>query len=107
MLQAQHWPCAQQCHSSAPQPPAAAGRKLRRWYGEEERLNSEELAELQGENHPTSQPEPQDDLPRTAILVTDADSPLGEAVVLQLILARWVVPSWLRLASLKKCSAMC
>ena len=47
-----------------------------------------ELAELQDQNRPTPQLEPQDDLPRTAILVTDADSPLGEAVVLQLILAR-------------------
>lgn len=29
------------------------------------------------------------DVPRTAVLVTDADSPLAEQVVLQLILARY------------------
>ncbi len=32
------------------------------------------------------------DVPRTAVLVTDADSPLAEQVVLQLILARYRDP---------------
>ena len=43
-----------------------------------------------------------EDTPRTAILVTDADNPTAEQVVLQLILARYA--SWLSQLS-TRCSA--
>lgn len=62
------------------------GPKLRKWYGEGE------LPLDGGNSIVKNMPEPQDiaheDIERDAILVTDADSPTGEQVVLQLILAR-------------------
>ena len=58
---------------------AAAGPKLRKWYGEGERKQG---------NKKQSGPGDEEEEPRDAILVTDADSPLGELVLLQLILAR-------------------
>lgn len=59
--------------------PHSAGPKLRKWYGEGERK--------QGEKGKPG-PEDENEGPGDAILVTDADSPLGELVLLQLILAR-------------------
>ena len=41
-----------------------------------------------------------EDTPRTAVLVTDADNPTAEQVVLQLILARYA--SWLSQPSTRK-----
>lgn len=59
----------------------AAGPKLRKWYGEGERKQGgKDKRDPQGEQ----------DEPGDAILVTDADSPIGELVLLQLILARQV-----------------
>ncbi len=61
------------------------GPKLRKWYGEGE-------LPTDGGTIVRNMPEPEDisaeDIEREAILVTDADSPTGEQVVLQLILAR-------------------
>ena len=63
------------------------GPKLRKWYGEGE------LPQDGGSTIVDNMPKPEDILPgdveRDAILVTDADSPTGEQVVLQLILARY------------------
>ena len=58
----------------------AAGPKLRKWYGE-------------GERRPQDGGEPEQEEPESegsgdAILVTDADSRMGELIILQLILAR-------------------
>lgn len=65
----------------------AAGPKLRKWYGEGERMPTDSGGlrdDLQSER-----PSPgKEDVLRTAILVTDADNPTAEQVVLQLILAR-------------------
>ncbi len=67
---------------------AAAGPKLRKWYGEGERGAA--VAQPRG---PGGAPRGEPDAPaRTAVLVTDADSPTGEQIVLQLILARWRPP---------------
>lgn len=58
-----------------------AGPKLRKWYGEGERRPRD------GQDpDPEDEEEPQG--PADAILVTDGDSPTGELVILQLILAR-------------------
>lgn len=63
------------------------GPKLRKWYGEGD------LPLDGGNTIVKNMPEPQDiaheDIERDAVLVTDADSPTGEQVVLQLILARY------------------
>jgi hypothetical protein len=66
----------------------AAGPKLRKWYGEGERLPSDG-----GGLEPARAPEPEpeedtEDEPKEAILVTDGNSPTGEQIVLQLILSR-------------------
>ena len=64
------------------------GPKLRKWYGEGD------LPLDGGNTIVKNMPEPEDiaheDIERDAILVTDADSPTGEQVVLQLILARYI-----------------
>ena len=66
----------------------AAGPKLRKWYGEGERMPKDGGGSFEdGETDVSGQMD--SDVPRTAILVTDADSPLAEQVVLQLILARY------------------
>ncbi len=63
------------------------GPKLRKWYGEGD------LPVDGGNSIVGNMPEPEDiapeDIERDAVLVTDADSPTGEQVVLQLILARY------------------
>lgn len=65
----------------------AGGPKLRKWYGQGERP-----ADGGGLRHGADAPGPGEELdanvPRDAVLVTDADTPMGEFVVLQLILAR-------------------
>lgn len=70
-----------------PQRQLAGGPKLRKWYGQGERP-----ADGGGLRHGADAPGPGEDLdanvPRDAVLVTDADTPMGEFVVLQLILAR-------------------
>lgn len=62
------------------------GPKLRKWYGEGD------LPVDGGNPIVSNMPEPEDiapeDIERDAVLVTEADSPTGEQVVLQLILAR-------------------
>eukprot|EP00775_Hariotina_reticulata_P005562 gene5562-5799_t len=63
-----------------------AGPKMRKWYGQA----SSNLPKDGGEP-PEQEPEqqlPEDDIDRDYVLVTDADSPTGELVVLQLILLR-------------------
>ena len=62
---------------------------MRKWYGEGERLPRD------GGAVPDDEPEQlngaeEDEAPviRDSVLVTDADGPMGELVVLQLILAR-------------------
>lgn len=65
----------------------AAGPKLRKWYGEGERMPKDGGGSFDDGEADTSV-QIGSDVPRTAILVTDADSPLAEQVVLQLILAR-------------------
>ena len=67
-----------------------AGPKMRRWYGEGERLPEDGDFDPQPLEPPPA-PKDQDVLPpekRTVVLVTDADSQLGEQVLIQLILAR-------------------
>ena len=67
-----------------------AGPKMRRWYGEGELLPQDGDLDLPPMEPPPA-PQDQQVLPpekRTHILVTDADSPLGEQVLVQLILAR-------------------
>lgn len=60
----------------------AGGPKLRKWYGQGERPTD---GGGMRRSEPTSQIDP--NAPKDAVLVTDADSPTGDAVVLQLILA--------------------
>ncbi len=63
------------------------GPKLRKWYGEGD------LPVDGGNPIVSNMPEPEDiapeDVERDAVLVTEADSPTGEQIVLQLILARY------------------
>lgn len=63
-----------------------AGPKLRRWYGETEKLTFPK----DGGEPPEEEAEEDPDLDGTkeAVLVTDADTPLGELLVLQLVLSR-------------------
>ena len=66
----------------------AGGPKLRKWYGEGELPADGGSAVV--EKMPEPEDIPPEDVKRDAILVTDADSPTGEQVVLQLILARYL-----------------
>ena len=63
------------------------GPKLRKWYGEGD------LPVDGGNSIVSNMPKPEDiapeDIERDAVLVTEADSPTGEQIVLQLILARY------------------
>ena len=67
----------------------AAGPKLRKWYGEGERM-PRDGGNLGDDLEPGGPLEERAVVPRTAVLVTNADSPTAEQVVLQLILARCV-----------------
>jgi hypothetical protein len=65
----------------------AAGPKLRKWYGEGERLPADgEVDAFETSLGPDVVE--QDVGPRDAILVTDGSSLTGEQVVLQLVLSR-------------------
>ena len=65
---------------------------MRRWYGETEKLT------FPKDGGPTPEEEDDDDPDtdgsRDAILVTDADTPLGELLVLQLVLSRCAAPAF-------------
>lgn len=61
-----------------------AGPKMRKWYGQADR---EELETRRRGEDPDQQQEEEEEGDGAAILVTDADTPIGEQVVLQLILA--------------------
>lgn len=66
----------------------AAGPKLRKWYGEGERLPSDGGGlDLLRSPDPEPEEDTEDD-PKEAILVTNGNSPTGEQIVLQLILSR-------------------
>jgi NAD(P)-dependent dehydrogenase (short-subunit alcohol dehydrogenase family) len=67
-------------------PRLAAGKKMRKWYGETERFPEDgyEDEAVEGAMEGTEG----DDGDGDAVLVTGAETALGEAVVLQLILAR-------------------
>eukprot|EP01025_Chloroclados_australasicus_P013273 TRINITY_DN16276_c1_g3_i1.p3 TRINITY_DN16276_c1_g3~~TRINITY_DN16276_c1_g3_i1.p3 ORF type:complete len:154 (+),score=16.59 TRINITY_DN16276_c1_g3_i1:139-600(+) len=60
-----------------------AGPKLRKWYGETDKM----LLPKDGKPSPTGDDDDYEG-PRDAVLVTDANSPMGELIVLQLVLAR-------------------
>jgi hypothetical protein len=62
----------------------AAGPKLRKWYGEGERQPKD------GGSDPEEEEE--DEEAGESILVTDADTPTGELLLLQLMLARYSLP---------------
>lgn len=72
------------------------GPKLRKWYGQGERPT--DGGGFPGDKKPDPKQPPPVDVPRDSILVTDADSPTGQAVVLQLILARQKVRALVRSA---------
>lgn len=82
---------------------AAAGPKLRRWYGEGEEFSEEDF--LEEPEDPEDLPEPVEPSQRQTVLVTDADSAMGEQIVLQLILARYSLPRSLSLTFLKSSSS--
>ena len=65
----------------------AAGPKLRKWYGEGERIPRDGGGMPEG---PEEENLLEDEEAGDAVLVTDADSPMGELIVLQLILARYI-----------------
>ena len=86
------------------------GPKLRKWYGEGD------LPVDGGNSIVSNMPEPEDIAPenieRDAVLVTEADSPTGEQIVLQLILARyytersiWLTPSLPNTLQGQQCSS--
>ncbi|BDA48364.1 hypothetical protein COCOBI_12-0410 [Coccomyxa sp. Obi] len=62
-----------------------AGPKLRKWYGEGERMP---VDGGMSDDSDIISTEPEDEGLRDAILVTDADNPTAEQVILQLILSR-------------------
>ncbi|CAL8463745.1 g3279 [Coccomyxa elongata] len=62
-----------------------AGPKLRKWYGEGERMPVD--GGMSDESDKVNA-EPEDEGLRDAILVTDADNPTAEQIILQLILSR-------------------
>jgi len=72
--------------------PCAAGPKMRKWYGEGERLPRDGGAamdddDLNGAAAPATE-EAEAPVVCDSVLVTDAETPMGELVVLKLILAR-------------------
>lgn len=61
---------------------------MRRWYGETEKLTGpKDRPAPEGGGGPDDEQQ-EDSGPRDAILVTGAETPLGELIVLQLVLAR-------------------
>lgn len=65
----------------------SAGPKLRKWYGQDEWMPRDGGFDIDGPTKAPDEEEPEDG-PRDAVLVTHVDSPTGEQVVLQLVLAR-------------------
>ncbi|KAK9815437.1 hypothetical protein WJX72_003655 [[Myrmecia] bisecta] len=65
-----------------------AGPKLRKWYGEGERMPTDGMDMEDLDSAGVAEAEAEEEGPRDAILVTDAESLMGEQIVLQLILAR-------------------
>ncbi|KAF8070859.1 hypothetical protein HT031_000940 [Scenedesmus sp. PABB004] len=64
-----------------------AGPKMRKWYGQQSSLPRDGGEPPEQQQQPQEQQEPPEDGgARDIVLVTDADSPTGELVVLQLIL---------------------
>ncbi|GMH43305.1 hypothetical protein BSKO_11227 [Bryopsis sp. KO-2023] len=62
-----------------------AGRKMRRWYGQEDRMPKD------GDDFGDEEPDPvdeEDEFDGEYIVVTESDSPTGELIILQLILNR-------------------
>ncbi|KAK9837864.1 hypothetical protein WJX74_006738 [Apatococcus lobatus] len=65
------------------------GPKLRKWYGAPDRIPSEvPVKELDAEANELSEEIVEQDIAQDSILVADGDSPMGEQIILQLILAR-------------------
>jgi len=64
------------------------GPKLRRWYGEEDLIGVGGARKSEVDDEEGRQPEQQLDAEKDVVLVLDADSPMGEQVILQLILLR-------------------
>jgi len=65
------------------------GPKLRRWYGEQDMLGvGGPREEEDGYGIDKEELLPEDDSPKDTILVLDGDSPMGEQLILQLIVAR-------------------
>jgi hypothetical protein len=62
-----------------------AGPKLRKWYGETDKML---LPQDGGDEQGEEENDDDEDTERSEIVVTDADTPLGQLVVLQLVLAR-------------------
>jgi hypothetical protein len=62
----------------------AAGPKLRKWYGETDKL----LLPKDGQGGNDEEGDDDDAGPREAIVVVGADSELGQLTVMQLVLAR-------------------
>jgi hypothetical protein len=68
---------------------AMAGQKMRKWYGAPERSKSKKTKKDTGnDNQPQAYDEEEDEEANDAVLVTDADTPIGEQVLLRLILSR-------------------
>ena len=68
-----------------------AGQKMRKWYGAPERTSREKKSagdDQPPENGQEEEEEPSEPTVNDAVLVTDADTPLGEQVILRLILDR-------------------
>ena len=63
-----------------------AGPKMRKWYGEGERLPED--GDFDPAKSPASTSEPEPSGPADEVLVLDADSTMGEAVLTQLVLKR-------------------
>ncbi len=69
--------------------PNAGGPKLRKWYGAPDRIPSEvPVKELDPEADQLATEILEEEVQQDAILVADGDSPMGEQIILQLILAR-------------------
>ena len=61
---------------------------MRKWYGETEKLVAPKKRSDPEGYGPLPDEDEEDAGPRDAVLVTGAETPLGELIVLQLVLAR-------------------
>eukprot|EP00879_Flechtneria_rotunda_P020623 GHRR01021702.1.p1 GENE.GHRR01021702.1~~GHRR01021702.1.p1 ORF type:complete len:314 (+),score=130.01 GHRR01021702.1:841-1782(+) len=78
--------CAQPCYFFAML--STAGPKMRKWYGQQSSLPQDGGVEPDPEQQQPQEPDVEHDSEGNVVLVTDADTPTGELVVLQLILLR-------------------